>query len=117
MPGSRRLLVAKWAEWIGLAMLPILTAIRSVGAPESPTSSLGMLYHDILQAYVPLVALFSIAALAGKAGQAFLGAESKIRVKAILDALEEACFNTVPRGERYYNRVTLFKASWMKTKL
>lgn len=69
-----------------------------------------MLYRDIVTAYVPFVALFSAVALAGKAGQTFLGAESKARVKAVLDALEEACFNTVPRGDRHYNRVTLFKA-------
>jgi len=38
-------------------------------------------------------------------------------VKAVLDALEEACFNTVAPGERYFNRVTIFKASWFGRKL
>ena len=76
-----------------------------------------MLYHDVVAAYVPLVAFFSLMALAGKGAQAFLGAESKSRVKAVLDALEEACFNTVPPGDRYYNRGTLFKAVWFGTRL
>jgi len=115
--GSRRLLVAKWAEWIGLGVLPILTAIRSVGAAANPSNLLEMLYRDVVGAYVPLVAIFSLLALAGKAAQALLSAESKTRVRAALDALEEACFNAVARGDRYYNRVTLFKAVRLGTKL
>jgi hypothetical protein len=114
---SRRLLIAKWAEWIGLGLLPVLSAIKTVGAPVPPTTLLQMLYHEVVEAYVGLVFGASVLALAGKAGQAILGAESKARVKAVLNALEDSCFNTVAPGERYFNRVTIFKAVWFGTKL
>jgi hypothetical protein len=115
--GSPLVKIAKWIEWVALAALPILTAMRAAGPPTKPVTTLGSLYAGVVGAYLPLMIAFSVLALLGKVGQAYLGPESKIRVKAILDALDEACFAAVPANERYYNRVTLFKANRKKTKL
>jgi hypothetical protein len=117
LPGSRRLLASKWAEWIALALLLIVTAVKAAGPPTQPLNTLEMLQRDIIHWYVPIVAARSILAAAGRVGQWWFGAENKRRVKAVLDALDEACCRQQPEAERYYNRITLFKANRRKTRL
>ena len=117
VPGTVRLTIAKSAEWMALGSLPILTAVNATTPATNPSTALQMLHHDIVAQYVPLVAAMSILGVAGKAGQLFVGVENKRRVKAVLDALEEACFQDVPEGERYHNRITLFKANKRGTEL
>jgi hypothetical protein len=117
MPGSRRLLAFKLAEWIALALLPVVTAIKAAGPPEQPLNTLEMLQRDVISWYVAVVFALSMLALVGKAGQWYFGSENKLRVKAVLNTLDEGCFKDQPADERYYNRVTLFKANRRKTKL
>ena len=117
MTGSLPVTLAKWIEWIALALLPVVAAAKAVGAQTKPATYLEILHSWAVSVYLPLIAGFSLLALLGKAGQAYLGSESKIRVKAILDGLDQACFGSFPDIDRYAYRVTLFKANKKRTKL
>lgn len=118
MPGSLRILVAKAAEWVALAVIPVLTAIRlQFPRPLTPTDLGDFFIKGLHDEFAIIVGLFSLLGLAGKALQEVLRAERKSRMKAVLDTLDEACFQGVPKDERYENRVTLFKANWRETKL
>src|SRR5205807_9690287 len=67
--------------------------------------------------YAFCVGILGLLGLVGKLLQELLGAEHKGRIKAVLDSVDEACFRDAPEGERYANRVTLFKTNWWGTKL
>src|SRR5262249_29846868 len=53
-------------------------------------------------------------AFSSRAIQELINPESKVRMKAPLDAFFEAYFAGVPEGERYNNRITLFRANRSK---
>lgn len=117
-PGTRRVLAARVAEWIALGLIPVLTAIRVQFGPTDPPRDLtGFLLKALHEWYAFSIFGLGTIGLLGKVLQEVLGAEAKGRIKAVLDTLDEACFHDVPEGERYENRVTLFKANWWTTKL
>lgn len=116
--GGISLSLIKWAEWVALSLLPILTAVRTQYSRPTQPAGLGefilLAIHD---RYVLAVGILSVIVIIAKASEVLIGSAAKMRVKAVLDTLDQACFGEIPEGERYYNRITLFKAKWGKTLL
>ena len=116
MPGTRRLFLAKLLEWIALGLVAVVTAIRA--APMTPGWPFD-LQGRVVEHYVLLVWTLNALAVLGKVLQWLWNAESKHRIKAVLNVLHEVCFRDMPRDERFHNRVTLFKkkTSWWRPRL
>ena len=117
MSGRRRLLLSRFVEWSALAAIPVFSAVKAAGAPETIEHGWDLLRRDITEWYVTCVTVSSVLGVMGKLGQSWFGGESKIRLKAVLSAIDEACFQAVAPEERYLHRVTLFKANFSHTKL
>lgn len=119
MPGRKRLLAAKVVEWIVLALIPILSAvrIRYPLAPRIPKIFIEFTHDLFLQWFVIIIICLSIFGILAKIVQEFLNQESKVRLKAAADAMLDVYFTGIPESERYFNRVTLFKANRGRTQL
>lgn len=119
MKGQKRLLAAKVVEWLALALVPVLSAVR-ITYPESngsPASFVQFLHRSFLESYVYILGTLGILGVVAKIAQEYLNPESKIRLKATLDAFFEAFFADAPESVRYTNRATLFKANSKRTEL
>jgi hypothetical protein len=119
-PMSRwRLLLAKCLDWGSVALLTILSTIRVAHptAPENPEGILDYLHVSLVRHYVAIILSLAILALVGKVAQEVLSSVSKVRVKAVLNALHDGLFVGIPEQERYHNRVTLFRANRKRDQL
>jgi hypothetical protein len=114
-----RLLAAKICDWVSTALIGILSAIRGAfpNAPARPVGVLSSLHANLINGFVPIIVLLFLLAIGSKVAQELLGSQSKVRLKALLDALHSSYFADVPDTERYYSRVTLFKANPARDRL
>jgi hypothetical protein len=112
-------MAAKIADWASVLSIGVFSAIRAAfpTPDEKPVGVLNSLHSDLAKWFVPLIILLSLTALTSKIFQEVLGSASKVRIKALLDALRDSYFSDVPGDERHHNRVTLFKADRNGTKL
>jgi hypothetical protein len=108
MTSSGRHLAAKLVEWIALGLLAVVTAIKV--APTTANWPFDLQNH-VVQHYVLLVGVLNAIAIVARILEWVWGTESKQRVKAILNVLDDVCFKSTPREERFHNRVTLFRKS------
>ena len=113
------LIAARVVEWGGIGLFPILTAFR-VRYPAPITTawpSIQAFHGWFLSWFVTITVVLALLVFVAKLTQERLNPESKIRLKGVLDAVLEAYFPEVPEGERYFNRVTLFRANPDRTLL
>lgn len=119
MRGDRRLAVARWAIYTAPVLIGALTAVTGkYPLPKNPEPR----FKDVLLIaahdwYIVAVITLSVIILAARGLQDYVGALDTRHLKGMVDTLHAAYFAEVPEGERYHNRVTLFKANRKQTEL
>lgn len=114
-----RVLALEIADWSIPLLIGIISALR-VGLkppPNPPVGVLASLHADLIAWYFWIVVGLSIAALVTKIALKVLRSESKIKIKAVLDALRDSYFEGAAGDERHHNRVTLFRPDRSQRKL
>ncbi len=110
------MLAFKLLEWIPGSLLVVLIAIRASypQPPPSPQGLLHFLHIQLLESYVFVNAILVGLTLSGKLLQEIVYPVRKAQVKGILDALAETYFKDEPEAQKYFHRVTLFRARLRK---
>jgi hypothetical protein len=119
MRGRKRVVVAKWVQRVGPALIAAFAVIEKKWPVAAYPSTR---IRDILLSYflgwnfIAVLVLVSLVLLA-KAVEEFLEGSDTARLKTILDTLHATYFADFPANDRYQHRATLFKANRQNTLL
>jgi hypothetical protein len=121
MRGRKRLVIARWIQWGAPALIAVFALIeKKWPVAASPSERIrDLLLKGFLEwNFVGVLVLVGLL-LAAKAMEYYVeSSQADTRqLKGMVETLHAAYFNDIPPGERYQNRVTLFRANRQRTEL
>ena len=106
----------QYAAPVAITVLNSIRQAYPVAAYPS-TRIRDLLLQFLLDWNVPIIGLLGLSIVASKATQDWLNKADITRLKNMVDSLHAAYFVGISEGERYHNRVTLFRANRKRVSL
>lgn len=119
MQAGKRLATARFIEYAAPVLIVIVnTLTKAYPVAAFPSTRLrDLLLKTLLDFNVWIVVLLGGLIVAAKGMQDYFSQADITRLKNMTDSVHASYFVGVPEGERYHNRVTVFKANRKRTML